>query len=213
MQINQSSRFLWSWMPLVTALSLVCGCFAHSPANSESLAELPDLDDGLFDSKMVFLMPPDRWEALKRTECETDPAGGGCRSLFMRTADELRWGVRTDDAPGLVVHACAQGHSLSCAAVDLITSASFDNTEKLVRLGCPTPMKGQDCYATAELLAYACNTRRQAPACVALADLFANAEQPDPTWARRYRERACFYGGFCQPTTNVASREPTATME
>lgn len=118
-----------------------------------------------------------------------------------------------DDAPGLVVHACAQGHALSCAAVDLITVASPEHSETLARLGCPAPMKGSDCFATSALLAYACNTRRQAPACVVLADLFARAEEPDPTWARRYRERACTHGGICQPSTNVASREQTTAME
>lgn len=213
MLLVRSTHFAPSLLPLVTALILGPGCFAHSPAPSESPTELPDLDDGLIDSKMVFLMPPEKWEALKRADCEGNPAGGGCQSLFVRTADRLRWGVRTDDAPGLVVHACTQGHALSCATVDLLTTASFDNSEKLAQLGCPTPIKGEDCYASAELLAYACNTRRQAPACAVLADLFAKAEQPDPTWARRYRERACTYGGFCQPTTNVASREPTTTME
>lgn len=207
------TRFTLLLLPLVTALSLSAGCFAHTPAPSDGPTELPDLDDGLIDSKMVFLMPPEKWEALKRADCESNPAGGGCQSLFVRAADRLRWGVRTDDAPGLVVHACSQGHALSCAAVDLLTMASFDNSEKLAQLGCPTPIKGEDCYASAELLAYACNTRRQAPACVVLADLFAKAEQPDPTWARRYRERACIYGGLCQPATNVASREQTTTME
>ena len=202
-----------SSLPFVVALSLATGCFAHSPPASETTAEVPDLDDGLSDSRMVFLMPPDKWEALKRSECESDPAGGGCQSLFVRAAHRLRWGVRSDDAPGLVVHACAQGHSLSCAAVDLLTVASADHSDQLVRLGCPAPMKGEDCHATAAMLAYACNTRRQAPACVALADLFAQAEEPDLTWARRYRERACTHGGLCQPSTNIASRDQTATMD
>lgn len=102
MFLLRTTSFALSCLPLVMALSFGSGCFAHSPATSEQVAELPDLDDGLIDSKMVFLMPPERWEALKRAECESDPGGGGCQSLFVRTADrhgcagESAWTMHRD---------------------------------------------------------------------------------------------------------------------
>lgn len=208
MLINRLTRFTIALLPAIAVFGVGGGCFSAASINNDSPPERQERNDGLPESRMVFLMPPDRWELLQRSKCEKEPAGDGCRNLFTRTANRLRWGVNAEDAPGLVVHACAQGHEPSCAAVELIRYQSLAGSQALAKVACPTPFKNEDCYAAAEILAYFCNERRQASPCSVLADLFENAEQPDLAWVGHYRKKACVYGGPCDLTTNVATRQP-----
>lgn len=190
-----------SFLPLLTALCLSAGCFAHAPAEPEENPSPPESpSDGLPDSKMAFLgVTPEQWEARARRECEQDPAGNGCSKLFERAADRLRWNIGSEDAPGLLVHACAQGHRLSCAAVDLLKGATLDHVEELARLACRRRLRSNECYGAASLFAHSCNQKRQAASCLALADFFMLAEPQRPHWASRYQMLACAYGGFCGP--------------
>lgn len=198
-------RIAKSLLPILASLSLGAslgsGCFAHTPAEADyaSIA-LPTKDDGLPESKMAFLgVTPDQWEARVRNECENEPTGDACSRLFTRAADRFRWAVNIDDAPGLLVRACAQGHRPSCAGLKLLEAATVTNAAELAASGCPNPFKDEECYSTAWLLSYACNEKKQAAACLALADLFAKTEgEPgNDIWVARYRARACAYGGFC----------------
>lgn len=186
---------------------LSAGCFAHTPADPEESPALPERpDDGLPDSKMVFLgLPPSQWERVARFDCERDPAGNGCSRLFIRAADRIRWGDNSDEAPGLLVHACTQGHRPSCAAVDLLQFPSLDNAEALVRAACPRPFRSNQCDAAAALLSHSCNDKRQVAGCLSLAHLFAKAEPPDVVWMNRYKTLACAYGGFCDDVREEAA--------
>jgi len=188
-------------LPLLAALAVAglgAGCFAHAPAGGGS-SELRDPpDDGLPDSKMVFLgETPAQWEAAARVECEKAPGGSGCADEFERAADRIRWGVNGDDAPGLLVHACEQGHRPSCAAVNLLQSPSLDNAGALAQVGCPRPFESKLCYATASLLSHSCNDKKQVAGCLALAYLFARSEPPNLVWMNHYKALACAYGNFC----------------
>jgi hypothetical protein len=188
---------------------LGAGCFAHvpvQPAESPALFSAPE--DGLAAIKMAFLMPPDQWEELAQLECETDPAGEGCPKLFARAAERLRWGVGADDAPALLTQACAQGHPLSCASVELLKSANLENATALARLGCPTAFSDETCHSAASLLAHSCHEQRQAHSCLVLAGLFAAAEPPNPVWTQHYRVRACAFGGLCDSPAEPPSRQP-----
>jgi hypothetical protein len=194
---------------------LLAGCSALASGTiDEPPTPEPSLDDGLPESHMVFLgITPDRWEVLVRSECEEDPAGNGCSKLFVRAADRIRWGVKREDAPELLIPACTQGHRPSCAALDLLQSPTLDTASTMARIGCPKPMMGNECGAAADLLAYSCNEKRQAVSCLALADLFAKAAEPDPVWTNRYRARACAYGGFCSYQLAEAPAEHAAAPE
>jgi hypothetical protein len=147
---------------------------------------------------MVFLgLTPDQWEAVARSDCEKNPTGEGCSRLFIRAADRIRWGVNSEDAPGLLVHACEQGHRPSCAALDLLQSPSLDNAGALANIACPRPFGSNQCYAAAEFLSHSCNDKKQVAGCLALAYLFARAEPPNLVWVDHYKALACAYGNFC----------------
>jgi hypothetical protein len=163
---------------------------------------------------MVFVgLPPDKWELWTQDKCAQDPAGSGCSALFERAADRIRRHVDIDDAPGLLVLPCAQGHRPSCAALALLQSASLESTAALARVCLPKPFTSNECYAAASLLSYSCNEKRQAVSCLALAVLFCNADPPDFPWAHRYRVRACIYGGFCRDPTEEAPHEQTEATD
>jgi hypothetical protein len=202
-----------SLLPLLGVSILVfllgAGCFAHTPVEADQASTvLPEKDDGLPEAKMAFLgVTPEQWETRVRAECEQEPAGDACSKLFDRAADRFRWDVNIDEAPGLLVHACAQDHRLSCKALELLQSPSLDNAGALAQLGCPRPFEGKGCYATAFLLSHSCNEKKEVASCLALAYLFAKSEPPDVVWLNHYRVLACAYGGFCD------YRRPTAPSQ
>lgn len=216
-QIRRTSFVSSLSLPLATAgiaVWLGAGCLGHAPTfpSASSLREPPD--DGLPDSKMVFLgMTPEKWEEAARADCERDPAGKGCSKLFERAADRIRWGVNSDDAQGLLVHACEQGHRPSCAALDLFRSPSLDNAGAFAWSGCPRPFQSNLCYATASLLSHACNDRKQVAGCLALAYLFARSEPPDVVWMNHYKDLACLHGGFCNFERPASSSQHAEAAE
>ncbi len=189
------------------------GCLALSPAAREPSVLRPPPEDGLPDCKMAFLgMTPEEWESLARDRCSRNPAGAGCLDLFDRAADRIRWNVDRDEAGGLLVHACEQGHRPSCAAIEVLQTPTLTNTAALAQIACPRPLENEECISAAWLLSYSCNEKKQAVSCLTLADLFTKARQPDPVWANRYMERACKYGGFC-PYSEAQAAEPPARQD
>lgn len=209
---HRITHFRASFLSLLAALCLSAGCLAHAPAEPDEERAPPESpSDGLPDSKMAFLgVTPEQWEARARRECEQDPAGNGCSKLFERAADRLRWKVGSDDAAGLLVHACQQGHRLSCAAVELLKGATLDHVEELARLACRRRLRSNECYGAASMFAHSCNEKRQAASCLALADFFTLAEPQRPYWASRYQMLACAYGGFCASDETEATDDSTA---
>lgn len=87
---------------------------------------------------------------------------------------------------------------MSCAAVELLKSPKLEHAEALAKSGCLEGMTGENCHATASLLAHSCNEKHSA-SCLTLAELFEKAKEPDSVWASHYHHLSCLHGGFCAP--------------